>query len=91
MSAAEWRQWRILYAREPFGHLRDDLSAAMIRSTIVNANPYRRGAAIKAADLVVDWGWRDLLPPGDDPADDAMRERFMALVKGRRDEEEARG
>ena len=53
MTVTEYNMWIEFCQTEPIGEHRADLRAAIVASTVANANPFRKGSAIPISDFLI--------------------------------------
>lgn len=75
MGYSEFVEWAAYVEIEPVGGLRGDMHAAIIASTIANANRRKSGKRIKPSEFIPDF-WRD----GSSPA--ALIRKLQSAERG---------
>lgn len=75
MTAAEFGDWIAMYAIEPWGEFRTDLSGALVAATLANVNRSEHTQPFKPSDFLPRWQVEEI--PEMDPA------AFVRLTHGR--------
>lgn len=74
LTSSELMEWQEYYSIEPFGGERGDDQAAVISSTIANANPGAKDVPL--ANFRIDY----LKEPSEKPSDEVLDRKMQAFV-----------